>query len=213
MSRFLMLFVLVVVIGSGVGHGIWAGRWKASDAPERAAARLAQVPKTFGSWVGEDQELDARQIHVADITGYLSRQYVDQRTGNVVSLLIVCGRPGPVSVHTPDVCYRGIGYGQSGPKERGKVASMEDAEYFALRLSKQRAAMPQSLRILYTWGVNGKWSAPDNPRMTFFRAPALYKVYVIRELPKPDEPLEGDPTLEFLAALLPRIQKTLFADS
>ena len=32
--------------------------------------------------------------------------------------LILCGRPGPVSIHTPDVCYRGLGYEPTGSPSR-----------------------------------------------------------------------------------------------
>ena len=44
----------------------------------------------------------------------------------------------------------------------------------------------------------------------FARSPALYKLYVIREMPRENEPLEEDPSVEFLRALTPALQKSLF---
>ena len=42
-------------------------------------------------------ELDAMQISIADISGYLMRRYVHGKTGAAMDILLVCGRAGPVS--------------------------------------------------------------------------------------------------------------------
>ena len=49
-------------------------------------------------------------LEIGQIDGYLSRTYTNQGTGATVSLLIVGGKPGPISVHTPDICFSGAGY-------------------------------------------------------------------------------------------------------
>src|SRR4051794_25685739 len=91
-----LLTVLTVVVLSGIVHGLWTDRWVPGEEPERAAARLADVPLTLGDWDGRAGQLDARHVEVAELSGYLLREYVHRRTGNVVSVLLVCGRPGPV---------------------------------------------------------------------------------------------------------------------
>ena len=61
-----------------------------------------------------------RTMARAGIKGCVYRRYRNPRTGESVSVLLVCGRGGPISVHTPDVCYAGAGYrptARSEPKE------------------------------------------------------------------------------------------------
>ena len=68
---------------------------------------------------------------------------------------------------------------------------------------------PETLRIFWGWSNGGNFSVPDNPRMTFFRAPFLYKLYVVRRLTRTDDPLQNDPTVGFVRELLPLLRKNL----
>ena len=45
------------------------------------------------------------------MTGYLLRTYTHRISGETFQVLLVCGKPGPTSLHPPDVCYQGAGYG------------------------------------------------------------------------------------------------------
>src|SRR5947209_2410247 len=138
MSRLLpVLTVVVIVTLSGVVHGVWTNRWGTAKAVQEAAEKLEKnVPMTIGEWDGQAKEMTEREIAIGEIDGYVSRSYVNRRTGSMVSLLIVCGRPGPISVHTPDVCYGGAGYEQVGPTPRYAAPGMP-AEFKVLQLRKQ----------------------------------------------------------------------------
>src|SRR5581483_10664642 len=72
-------------------------------------ARLSGVPTSLGDW--EYQEVEGK-TGVADpsLAGSIWRQYVNRRTGQKVVCVLVCGRPGPVSIHTPEACYGSSGY-------------------------------------------------------------------------------------------------------
>src|SRR5947209_9927630 len=94
---------LLVLLVSGVVHGLWTDRWRAAAEPAAYAARLADVPRTVGDWEGQDVTLEEKSLRVAEVTGYLARTYVHRRTGAMAEVVVVCGRPGPISVHTPDV--------------------------------------------------------------------------------------------------------------
>jgi uncharacterized protein DUF3485 len=212
MSRLLPLgLVLIVVTASGTVHGLWSGRWNVLDGPERAAARLAQMPLTVGDWDGRIGELDERQMEVADLSGDCVCEYVNRRTGTVVSTLLVCGRPGPVSVHTPEICYVGNGYDLMRPRYLFRDASLAGAELWVYDFYKPQASTPDRLRIFCAWTTKGTWSAPENPRLIFFREPALYKLYVTRKMLQAEEPLEDDPAVDFLKVFLPQLQKSMFA--
>lgn len=213
MSRmFPALFGLALMIAFGVAEGLWANRWQKSDAPQRAAERLAEVPMNVADWQGESRELDAQQIAKAELSGYLYRRYVNERTQEAVTILLVCGRAGPVSLHSPDVCYQGAGYHLSEPQSRRDVSREnmpEPVECWVGQFQKD-GAVPDPLRIFWTWSTNGRWQAPDTPRLAFARADALYKLYVIRDLPRTDDPLDKDPSLEFVKVFVSQLQNYLF---
>ncbi|HTU22369.1 MAG TPA: exosortase-associated EpsI family protein [Gemmataceae bacterium] len=212
MSLLLRLgLVMVVVMASGIAHGLWSGRWNVSDGPQRAAARLERLPMAVGDWDGRAGELDARQMKVAELSGARVCEYVNRRTGSVVSTLLVCGRPGPVSVHTPEICYVGRGYALAGARSRYGNPTLPGAELWVCDFQKPQTAIPDRLRIFYAWTANGRLSAPDHPRLTFFREPALYKLYVSRKLVQAEEPLEDDPAVDFLKVFVPQLQKSVFA--
>src|SRR4051794_39520598 len=105
--------VLILVV-AGVVHGRWTGRWEPPGAMTRYASALKRVPTTVGDWAGRADTLDDRTVKVAGIDGYFLGQFVNGRTGASSTVMVVCGRPGPISVHTPEVCYGGSGYVKVG---------------------------------------------------------------------------------------------------
>jgi hypothetical protein len=218
MTRILPILVAAaVLLVCGLLHGVWTDRWTASEEPARFAERLAQVPRTIGDWEGgEPQELDAKRVEVAQLSGYLLRTYENRHDRSRVSLLILAGRSGPVSTHPPDICYVGNGYELAAPPTRCSLQWSEQrqpAEFRAAKFRKGDDAAPGQLRILWAWSGGGPWQAPDTPRLVFARYPALYKLYLVRPLSSLDEPLDRDPCLDFLRALLPELQRSLFTDA
>jgi hypothetical protein len=185
--------------------GRLTGRWGRSGSLEAAAARVTQVRPELGDWRGRDAALDKRQLEVGGIESYLSRSYVNRATGAEVQVLLICGRPGAISVHTPDVCYAGAGYVQGGQTEKIKVGDDE----FKLGKFAKAAPVPDPLRILWAWSpADGRWQAPDSPRQAFARGDALYKLYVIRRTGD-DGPEADAAATGLLRALLPELKRCL----
>jgi hypothetical protein len=215
MMRLLQLVVAIAfLLASGLAHGLWTDRWGKSEQLEAAARKLADVPLTLGDWDGRALEMSAREQEVAEVVGYAIRQFVNRRTGDVVTVLLVCGRPGPVAVHTPDVCYPGAGFALAGAPQRYRDShpTTSPAEFFTASFTKHASTVPEHLRLFWSWSADGDWKVPDYPRWTFARYPALYKLYVVRQMRRADTPLEQDPCLEVLRLLLPELQKSLFAN-
>src|SRR4051812_15943550 len=106
---FLIVTTTLVVIASGLVHGFWTDRWQPLAATTEAAARLDELPLTLGDWVGERMEVKPGQAG-AGVAGCIQRRYVQRQTGSTVVMALVCGRPGPVSIHTPEACYGASGY-------------------------------------------------------------------------------------------------------
>lgn len=207
-----VLSAFVLLVASGISHRVWTGSWTVTDEPSLSAARLAQVPTSLGDWVGTDMEVDARQLARAEAAGHLARRYVQRRTGAEVSVFIICGRPGPVSVHTPDICYGGIGFrvaGTASPYNVEGDTETPSAEFIRANFVKADPVAPARLRIYWAWKAGRGWKAPANPRLTFGGSPALYKLYVVyRAVPGAELP-EHDPCQDFMHDLLPELEKVL----
>jgi hypothetical protein len=204
---------LAILIPCGILHGLWTDRWVLSEEPGTSAAKLSGLPLTIGEWDGREIEIDSQERAMKKIAGYLVRRYENRLNGSAVSVLLVCGRPGPVSVHPPDVCYAGSGYELAAPPLRCSVPSgsaSQPAEFWAASFLKQESAVPVQLHIFWAWSATGVWKAPDNPRLAFAGSPVLYKLYVLREGTSDGVPLEDDPCKEFIQRLLPELVKTLF---
>src|SRR5262249_8651740 len=137
-------------------------------------------------------------------------RYVNRRTGDEVSVLILCGRPGPVSLHPPTLCYQGAGYSvMTAPEDfpvrtaAGRVGSLQ-----TMRMSKE-GPNPEPLRVFWRWSSGGPFAVPDNRRRAYAGAGSLYKVYVVRRLGRADESLEGDPAAGFVREFLPALNTAL----
>lgn len=203
---------LVAVMAAGVAHGLYTDRWGQSPDRAAAAARLANVPATIGPWVGEDRPLDDEEVRRAGVDGYLLRTYRSSTTRQVVTLFVVCGRPGPVSVHTPDVCYQASGYAMAAEPARESIAlpGAAPAGVWSTSMAKPSAAVPEALAVRWAWRTrDAGWQAPDRPRVTFARSGILYKMYVLTDRVGASRPGRADPATEFLSLALPTLDRAL----
>jgi hypothetical protein len=212
LRRLPQLTALAILFTVGLVHGRWSGRSTSPQELKSQAAAVDRIPLVLGDWHGQSQTLDERMIQVAGISHYLMRRYQNERTGDKLTVLLVCGPPGPISVHTPEVCYAGIGYQQAGPltKQRVDAEPPLGDEFWLTKMAKPDALVPENLRILYGWSVGGPWTASDHPRLDFGGAPALYKLYVVREDgAESASASKSDPGEAFLRHFLPELRKAL----
>lgn len=202
------IIALALLVPYGIAEGLWTNRWQLSDAVAHAVARLDGVPRVLGAWEGHDQTLDPRQVAVAEISGYVSRRYVQRTTGAEVSILLVCGRTGPTALHSPDICYAGAGYTPVSAPTR----HAEGPASFWVGEFRKPGPTPEPLRIYWAWTGAGAWQAATNPRLQLAHHPALYKLYVIQSVPRADAPAADDPGRDFLRSFLPALAQALFSD-
>lgn len=207
MKRFFPLFLGAGLLAAcGLLHGLHIDRWTRSAALEAASDRLSEVPATIGDWDGLPVDMDARQLAVANVTSHVARRYVQRGSGREVTVLLLCGRGGPLSVHQPDVCYTGAGYATAAPPEAW--ADPSGARFWMARFARPTGD-PQPLRIFWAWGLHGDWAAPTQPRLELAREPAMYKLYVVQRMTRPDEPLDEGHARDFLQVLLPELRRRL----
>lgn len=206
----LFLAAGVMIVTAGLVHGVMTHRWSSNDIHQTAAEGLHQLPDQFGDWICCEQLLTDEAIHFAGLSGYVYRQYVNQRTQQSVTLLLMCGLPGPVSVHPPTACFRGAGFKQIGSTERVTVETDSQSHVFQVADFEQPGSLsvvhPQ---ILWAWSTNGLWASPSRPRFEFASARVLYKVY-ISTLTEEATPRSADPLLlEFLREVLPHVKASI----
>jgi hypothetical protein len=205
---------LVIVLGTALAQGMWTQRWNPSPALEIASARLAGVALTVGDWQGEDVDLDSDAVAQAKLVRAWMRRYTHRQTGAGLTVLLMCGRAGPVSVHTPEWCYGGMGYEMAGAPITYRVGadgSAATAEFWTARFTKSGSAIPDHLRIFWAWNAVGNWEAPTHPRLAFGRYPVLYKLYVLRNMTSVYDPVDDDLFLDFMHQLLPELTRALWA--
>jgi hypothetical protein len=197
------------LIACGIVHGFWTDRWVAPVETTQAAERLNDLPLEVGDWEGEALQVKSNEAGVG-VAGFIKRRYIHRKTGMVVSLMLVCGRPGPVSIHTPEACYGASGF-RIGVKDRydagaGDLLWKTDA-------IRDNATEETRLRLYWGWSDGTNWTAADEARLQFARRPVLHKLYVIRELSGLNESSRNEPCENFLTQLLPLLRKTLFASN
>lgn len=211
-----LLIVCVMMVGSGFIHGLTIDRWGSSEDLRQAVASLKQVPAEFGEWKSEESTISEKELEVGEIDGYLARVYKNSADGNAVNMMIVCGRPGPISVHTPDICFTGAGYQMVKQFERHRIASTEKnpgtAETFFADFAKPVNAASQNLRVFWTWSDGTQFFAPDNPRLAFAGKPFLYKIYLTRAIERVGDPPETDPCVSFFKLMMPVLQRSIFSE-
>ncbi|QDU24147.1 hypothetical protein ETAA1_61610 [Urbifossiella limnaea] len=201
----------LLVGGLGAVHGVSTDRWGPSGQLQEASASLDRLPPAFGDWTGEDVPYEPEDMARAGIHRCVVRLYTNRRTREAVSALVVCGRGGPISVHTPDVCYSAGGYRQvTDATVRTVVAGGGTHPFRVARFAKTEGASPAQLEVFWAWSRDGQgWDAPDNPRVTLARAPALYKFYVVREFLPGTRAEAADVCGAFLARAIPEFRAAL----
>jgi hypothetical protein len=206
-----VVLALLLILGTGLVHGMWTSRWRVAHELEEAVARLEQAPEDIGEWKASPASIDAGSLARAGAIGSWIRTFQHQGSGEVVTVILLCGRAGQMSVHRPEDCYRGAGYDVVTPILRTILDKPDGtpAEFRTALFSKPGPEGASTLRIFWTWYTGSAWQAPDSPRFTFARLPALYKLYVIRALSRPEERLERGPAATFLEQLLPELDRAL----
>ncbi|HEX5445312.1 MAG TPA: exosortase-associated EpsI family protein, partial [Pirellulales bacterium] len=86
-------------------------RWRVQGSRQSANGgmtpeRLANVPERFAGWQLESsQPLEPATEKMLRCSAYLNRTYRHRVTNDRVYVALLAGPAGPLSVHTPDVCY------------------------------------------------------------------------------------------------------------
>jgi hypothetical protein len=218
MKYALMTLIAVALL---VGGRALEDRWKEKSGSVRV--RLDTIAHDLGGWEARDYDLEGQQASWAQLSGYINREYVHPASGRRLAVLLVWGRPDPVSQHTPDQCYPSAGYAPVNEIAREAIDAeppRPPAEFFTRDYAKG-GPDPTRLRIYWAWNADGRWQAPDDPHDALARhrqyysygGSVLFKLYVIRDVSGENEARDAETCKEFLGLLLPEFRRQLFPDT
>ena len=201
----------LLVVAVTLVQGIWTERWtkQADDTALRHSAELLErdFPRAFGEWrFLQDMETSPEELARAGAVGSIARVFSHAVNKTAVSAFVVCATPHDASGHTPDRCYPGAGFeiGESEHRQTVPLADGRSAETFTGTFRKQG----QTLRVFWTYGVDGTWIAPQIARFELKGADAVYKLYaIIDETRIKSQSLQE--CVDFLGALLPALDQAV----
>ncbi len=225
MSRYLPIALgILVIVGLTIPQIRMTDRFGETNiSAEQKAKLLDNVPRKIGDWVGEDMAVDRTVAQTAGAQGAISRQYRNIRTGEKVDLWLIVGHARPISVHTPDICYRASGFEMRAVENSLYPMDFEgvgNAPFWTNTFIKNDTLAGRRLvRVFWSWynphdkGHDGKvvWEAPTNARMYFGNTRALYKMYFTSEMRDASETTEQSSCLRFAREFLPVVNNALAA--
>lgn len=216
--------LVVLAVVSFVGDRLCRSMASGASQEEQlrvVSAAVAQLPESFGKWrTVESEPLSERTLEMLQCRAHQSRVYVDDETGERVSLILLAGVTGPLVAHTPEICYSSSTFEiveRSRPEEiRG---TGDRADTFDRVLFQSKGLAGQNQEVYYAWlPPGGHWQAPKNPRWALVGTPVLYKIQlattVSSERAEPDNSAEdagpaASAGRRFLDDLLPVLDSVL----
>lgn len=195
---------LAIILFGGVAHGVLSNRWGVAEDIQSLGKQLGSIPMELGPWkCSEESKLDERVVGILEATGYISRLYVHQATGEAVNVFLVFGPKGPIAVHTPEICYSSRAVTQTS--ERQSVACDYDGTNGTIwKLGFEANSIDKrKMSVFYGWSDGGPWQAAKSPR--FWRTDFLYKIQTSSNATGKKE----DSTDEFFKLFMPEVRKVM----
>ena len=205
----------VITGASGLVEGQLSNRWAKPVDLVAAGNKIGNVPEHFGDWdLQIARPLDRTVIDMLQCAGSTQRIYRNQKTGQVVSVLLIVGPPGPTSAHTPEICYSSRDYDLIEERHKFHMRGVQrpNDEFWEVRL-RRNDVRGDLLRVVYAWNSGERWVAPDNPRIMFGGLPCLYKLQVAAVVMTEVDASEDDPCRAFLHDILPELESVFFSAS
>lgn len=213
MKTLIGLYLSTVIIAvSGVFHGWLTNRWSEPAQLDVAGAELVAMPEQVGEWkLLGSHEVSPGVVNLLQCAGYIHRTYENEQTGERVNIAVFLGPPGPIAVHTPEVCYPSQDFEPIGSRERVTIGDSENSDQardqFWRSTFRSNSLDAETLRVFYGWSDGGPWRADESPRISHAAKTHLYKLQLTATLPQDQE--RSDVGERFLAAFLPVVNQHL----
>jgi hypothetical protein len=216
-----MVGACLLLAGSGAVR-LWQ-EWRYAAAFENAETPpflLREMPREFGDWINKDgdQTIDKDTLTIAGSSDYLARQYVNEKTGVSLMVLVVFGPAERVFNHAPTACFPAIGYSlaEADPPREFPLPGVDGGEpttaTFASAVYSKSNGNATADRVECFWSFwhDGIWSADAARTKKLFRHhPEMFKVQVQRQVGPIETRSGNNPAEKFLEEFLPELQRRI----
>jgi hypothetical protein len=214
--------LVLITCTAGWLQGNMTNRFGMPEDMNEGAQKLANLKKLLESkepfgerkewtWVSST-DMTNTVVETLECQGYINASFKNSEVpGLQINGFIIIGPPGPVAVHTPEICYSSQDYDITDERERVRIfpKSLQEDEFWGLTL-RSKEVNADILRVYYSWTNLGPWTAPDIPRITYGGGSKLYKMQLAVKLPADSKLEQGDACQDFLRAFLPVVNAQLF---
>jgi hypothetical protein len=176
---------------------------------------LKDLPPMLGEWQvveGSETTLDPEVARIAGCSDHVIRTYNNIATGQSVAVVILFGPAQKVFAHHPAVCYPAAGY-QPVAETLSRTISCGTgpaAEFFSQVYAKQRDPRQRRQEVYFSFRHADRW-APEPQRFwkNFRHNPSMFKIQAQRLVAESERRELNNPTEQFLALLLPEIERRI----
>ncbi len=191
-TSFVWIRIVFVCILLGISGGVRSWRdWQfrsLSKASEVPPFPLSDFPKVLGNWhvvEGSETMLEAEVARVSGSSDYMIRNYVDEKSGKSVVVMILYGIAYLVWPHTPDACYPAAGFKSVPPSQDVDIHvpdSTATARFRVQNFVKLRTGQGIHLQVYHSFLNAGRWGLDMQKNWKSFRYnPGMFKVQVQRQ--------------------------------
>ncbi len=172
---------IAVITIAGVVHGRLSNRWGRHPDLEHAGKLLTSFPRSFGEWIQDDEKdlgVDVRKI--LQCAGSFHRVYVNAKTGDVVSAVLIVGPPGPTLAHTPEICLSSQQFERVRGPDPLRITDQAARQhtFHAVEFASKDVSQ-ESLQVVYGWSDGGAWYVPRFGRFTEGGKLLMYKIQIM----------------------------------
>jgi len=182
-SKTLLVAIFVaslVTASAAVLHGRLSNRWGTAPDSNFTLEFVQSLPRTVGDWqVVDETPLDSFALETLQCASYANRIYAHRRTGDQLAVTLLAGPPGPMTVHTAEICMTTRNFKSMGEPDRAEFQSGDSTARFYRSAFRSTSPAQPSVEVFYGWSQGGKWDAPDAPRFAYGGAPMLLKLQVV----------------------------------
>jgi hypothetical protein len=206
------LVLLLGTLGAGWMQRNMSHTWGNPRDRERAGDRLlTTLPAQLGDWrFHKDAPFTPAVLAMLQEPVHISKVYENMRTGDIVTVAVIVGHPGPVAVHTPEVCYSSRDYQVPSSRKSTEIKTPGGRAHslWTLRLApKEPDDLP--LTVMYGWSTGTTWEAAEHPRYSYGGLSHLYKLQLAVTSHEQSSEDGYDPARDFAQAFVAQLEPLL----
>ncbi len=205
----LLAIGILLTLSAGYVYGRYSQRWGPTVDLVAAGEHLQTMPQQVGDWQMLDElSMDVSAVDMLQCAGYTNRRYIHKKTGDTISIALIVGPPGPIAVHTPEVCYSSRAYTILDTNNTTTLDGLQgNSHSFWKTTFTPNQITEDKLRVYYAWATrptdatSTTWTAATRRRYRYGAEPLLYKLQIAGPLVSDISAGVRDPSRQFLAAL------------